>query len=91
MTKIEQRKQLLDINNPLEKMVHERYYDFLQKCKCLYKYQFGFRRCCSTNHALVEMKTRKALDSHKFACGIFVDLQKAIVKLSSKIRILWSV
>ena len=31
------------------------------------------------DHALIEIteKVRKALDSGKFACGIFVDLQKA--------------
>ena len=33
----------------------------------------------SRNHALIEIteKIRKALDSGKFACGLFVDLQKA--------------
>ena len=31
------------------------------------------------NHALIEIteKVRKALDSGKFACGIFIDLQKS--------------
>ena len=70
---------LSNINKLLEKIVHERTYNFLEKFNCLYKYQYGFRRGHSTNHALIEIteKIRKALDSKKFACGIFVDLQKA--------------
>ena len=70
---------LLNSNKFLEKIVHERTYNFLDKFNCLYKYQFGFRRGHSTNHALIEIteKIRKALDSKKFACGIFVVLQKA--------------
>ena len=70
---------LSNINKLLEKIVHERTYNFLEKYNCLYKYQYGFRRSHSTNHALIEIteKVRQALDSGKFACGIFVDLQKA--------------
>ena len=70
---------LSNINKLLEKIIHERTYNFLEKYNCIYKYQYGFRRSHSTNHALIEIteKVRKALDSGKFACGIFVDLQKA--------------
>ena len=40
--------------------------------------QYGFRRSHSRNHALIEIteKVRNAIDSGKFACSIFVDLQK---------------
>ena len=41
--------------------------------------QFGFRQKHSTNHALIDIteSIRKALDNGKFACGVFIDLQKA--------------
>ena len=56
-----------------------RIYNFLEKYKCIYKLQFGFRSKHSTNHALIEIteSIRKALDDGKFACGVFVDFQKA--------------
>ena len=78
---------LSNINKLLEKIVHERSYNFLEKYKCLYKYQFGFRKSHSTNHALIEIteKIRKALDNRKFACGIFVDLQKAFDTVNHEI------
>ena len=43
--------------------------------------QFSFRQNYSTTHALISLtKTiRKYLDEGKFACGIFIDLQKAVV------------
>ena len=78
---------LSNINKLLVKIVHVRTYSFLEKYKCLYKYQFGFRKQHSTNHALIEIteKIRKALDSGKFACGIFVDLQKAFDTVNHEI------
>ena len=56
-----------------------RVYEFLEKHKCIYKLQFGFRSKHSTNHALINITEtiRTALDSKKVAAGIFVDLQKA--------------
>ena len=46
---------------------------------CIYELQFGFRSKHSTNHSLLSLTEmiREALDSGNFACGIFVDLQKA--------------
>ena len=45
----------------------------------IYNLQFCFRQKYSTPHALTYLtdKIRKQLDSGSFACGIFVDLQKA--------------
>ena len=42
-------------------------------------WQFGFRQKYSTCYALIRLtdKIREQLDSGNFACGIFVDLQKA--------------
>ena len=47
--------------------------------RVIYDLQFGFRQKYSTFHALIHLtdKIREQLDSGNFACGIFVDLQKA--------------
>ena len=63
----------------IEKLVHKRLYKFLEKHKLLYEHQYGFQKKHSTNHALIDIteKIRSALDQNIFACGIFIDLQKA--------------
>ena len=70
---------LSNVNKILEKLMFNRVYAFLEKYKCIYKLQFGFRSKHSTNHALVEITEtiRRALDEGKNACGVFVDFQKA--------------
>ena len=59
--------------------MYSRLYQFLSDHNIFYDLQFGFRAKHSTNHALVDIteNVRQALDNKKFACGIFVDLQKA--------------
>ena len=64
---------------------------------CIYELQFGFRAKHSTNHALISLteKIREALDSGKFACGVFIDLQKAFdtvdhSHLAEKTGALWN-
>ena len=70
---------LSNINKLLEKLMYARIYKFLDKMKCFYKLQFGFRNRHSTAHALIEIteKIRQALDNGMSACGVFIDLQKA--------------
>ena len=69
---------LSNITKLIEKLLHNRFYNFLNQNKCLFKYQFGFRNHHSTNHALINIteKIQKALDDGKFACGVFLDFQK---------------
>ena len=52
---------------------------FLNKYAILYEKQFGFRNNHSTTHALLEIteKIKQACDAGQFACGVFLDLQKA--------------
>ncbi|XP_065665401.1 uncharacterized protein LOC136086836 [Hydra vulgaris] len=63
--------------------MHNRLYKFLEKLKCLYQHQYGFRSKHSTTLALIEIteKIRRALDNKHFASGVLdlvgIDLQKA--------------
>ena len=52
---------------------------FLDKFICPCKKQFDFRNSHLTNHALagITKEIRKALDNDEFACGVFLDFQKA--------------
>ena len=70
---------LSNIDKIFEKIMYSRIIKFLENSKCIYSLQFGFRQQHSTNHALINISEniRNALDSGQFACGIFVDLQKA--------------
>ena len=80
---------LSNINKILEKIVHKRVYKYLEEKNCIYSLQFGFRKKNATNDALIEIteKVRKALDNNEYACGIFVDLQKAFDTVNHKILI----
>ena len=68
-----------NISKLLEKLMYSRLYNFLNTYNCLSELQFGFRAKHSTSHALVSITEtiREALDTGNFACGVFIDLQKA--------------
>ena len=59
--------------------MYTRIFKFFNNNNLFYHLQFGFRQNYSTAHALISLTEtiRKYLDEEKFACGIFVDLQKA--------------
>ena len=67
-----------NISKIYEKFMHILLINILRKNKLLICYQFGFRSGYSVKHvpsSLMEL-IRKAVDEDKFACGIFIDLQK---------------
>ena len=70
---------LSNISKIIEKLMHSRIENFLTKFNCLYNNQFGFRNKHSTNHALIQLTEtiKNAIDKGNYACGVFVDLQKA--------------
>ena len=70
---------LSNVNKIFEKLVYKRVYTFLNIHNCIYDLQFGFRSNHSTHHALLSLteNIRESLDQSKFACGMFIDLQKA--------------
>ena len=70
---------LPNISKVFEKLIKNRLSKFLEKNKCLFSRQFGFRNKHSTTHALIDLNEtiRKAIDDNEFACGVFLDFKKA--------------
>ena len=56
-----------------EKTMYNHLINFIDKNKILYKYQFGFRKLHSKNHAIISLveKVNNALDSVKILIGVF--------------------
>ena len=69
---------LSNIDKILESIMYNHLYKFLET-NLIYSLQFGFRQKHSTSHARIYLadKIREQLDKGNFACGIFVDFQKA--------------
>ena len=80
---------LSNIEKIYEKAMHLRLIGFLEGQNLIYARQFGFRKGHSTVHALIDIveRVRKCLDNGEFACGVFVDLQKAFDTVDHKILI----
>ena len=78
---------LSNIGKIIEKLLHERLYSFLEQNNCIYDLQFGFRVLHSTNHALISIseQIKSSLDKNNFACGVFLDFQKAFDTVNHKI------
>ena len=70
---------LSNISKIIEKLMHSRLNMFLSEFNCLYSMQFGFRCGTSTSHTLISITEaiQNSIDTGKFACGVFIDLQKA--------------
>ena len=70
---------LSNIGKIFERVMFNRIERFLNEHNLIYKYQYGFRKKYSTNHALLSIveEINTNLDNKNFACGVFVDLQKA--------------
>ena len=71
----------------MEKIMHQRLYNFLEENNILYNKQFGFRKNNSTIEALIKIteKIRESIDKGKFGCGIFIDLRKAFDTVNHEI------
>ena len=71
----------------MEKLLHKRLYNFLEKNNILFKNQFGFRKNNSTIFALLQIteKIRESIDKGKYGCGIFIDLRKAFGTVNHQI------
>ena len=61
--------------------------DFLNSSDIMYKFQFGFHKGYSTNHALLSIveQIRNVLDNKMFTCRVFIDLEKAFDTVNHQI------
>ena len=73
----------------MEKLVHKRFYNFLEEHNVLYQHQFGFRKNNSTVFALIQITEmiKASIDNGKFGCGIFIDLRKPFDTVNHEILI----
>ena len=76
---------LSSCNKLIEKIMHSRFYNCLEKIELLYHRQFGFREKFATVYALAEMTERLRLVVYKnIKCSFFNDLKKAFDTLDHK-------
>ena len=73
----------------LEKLMHKRLSDCLNKYKMLYDHQFRFQKGKSTEHAALDLYTNiiKAIEKHEKICAIFLDFAKAFDTVNHDIRL----
>ena len=78
---------LPNLSKIFERVMYTRLDAFLNSSKILYKFQFGFRKAYSTNHALLSIieQIRNSLDKNMFSCGVFIDLEKAFDTVNHQI------
>ena len=68
----------------IEKLMHNRLINYIEKQSILKSYRFGFRSKHSTIHALLLLadKIQTAIDKGVYSCGIILDLSKHLILLT---------
>ena len=71
----------------LEKLIHNKVFEFLVRYQILFKSQYGFRKGHNTTHATLDFlqTVEKALQQNEYAIGIFCDLSKAFDTLDHQL------
>ena len=80
---------LSNLSKIFERAMYDRLYSYLESRQLINPLQFGFRKMHSTNHALVSITehVKKIVDNGNFACGLFLDFQKAFDTVNINILI----
>ena len=78
---------LPNISKIFERVMHNRLDNILSTSEVIYKFQFGFHKQYSINHALLSIveQIRTTLDNNAFSCGVFIDLKKAFDTVNHQI------
>ncbi|XP_065652667.1 uncharacterized protein LOC136079922 [Hydra vulgaris] len=73
----------------LERIMHNRLYNYLEKNNILYHKQFGFRNNHSTEHAVIDLANQilNGFDNDSYTLGIFLDLSKTFDNVNHKILV----
>ena len=78
---------LCALSKVFERVMNERLLHFLNEFDILYKFQFGFRKDCSTHMALITLmdKLTTALENGEFMVGVFLDFSKSFDTINHQI------
>ncbi|XP_065660360.1 uncharacterized protein LOC136084142 [Hydra vulgaris] len=69
----------------LERIMYNRLFNYLSENNMLYSKQFGFKKKCSTEHAVIDKVNQitNAFSTNYFTLGVFIDLSKAFDTVKS--------
>ena len=71
----------------IERLIHDKLFEFLVRYQILFESQYGFRSGRNTTHATLDFihSIEEAIESNQYAIGVFCDLSKAFDTLNHDI------
>ena len=58
--------------------------NYIEKYNLIYSFQYGFRKGCSTQHAILDIVNaiQANMNQGLYPCGVFIDLKKTLIPLT---------